>query len=187
MTFQLTTFQGVRPALFNFNTSGRPGGYADFDNYVVEEPRARGIEREIPVGKTIILANGADGSLLAEQTPTNVLVNVPAEASGPIPQNAKFQVIDLGKGRVALKSANTRFVSVAEEAAVLKDLGAKPPGDAESFQWVNLMRGDTMLMSLARHRYLATRPNETGPVTVSATGPSPARKEGECFKWKPVE
>ena len=42
MTFQLRTFQGVRPSLFNFNTSGQPGGYADFDNYTVEEPRAAG-------------------------------------------------------------------------------------------------------------------------------------------------
>jgi beta-xylosidase len=187
MTFQLTTFQGVRPALFNFNTSGEPGGYAEFDNYVVEEPRAKGIEREIPLDKTIILASGADGSLLAAQTPANVLVNVPAEGSGAIPENAKFMVVDLGKGRVALKSANLRFVSVAEEVAVLKDLGGKPPGDAESFQWVNLMRGDTMLMSLVNHRYLSTRPNERGPVTVSATGPSPARTGGECFKWKTVE
>ena len=120
MTFQLTTFQGVRPALFNFNTSGEPGGYADFDNYVVEEPRARGIEREIPVGKTISLTSGADSSLLAAATLSDVLVNVPAEASGAIPQNAKFQVIDLDKGRVALKCANGRFVSAAGEAADLR-------------------------------------------------------------------
>jgi hypothetical protein len=49
------------------------------------------------------------------------------------------------------------------------------------------MRGDTMLMSLVNHRYLATRPNEPGPVTVSATGPRPDRKGGACFKWKAVE
>jgi hypothetical protein len=184
MTFQLTTFQGVRPALFNFNTSNEPGGYADFDNYVVEEPRARGIEREIPMGKTIILTSGADHSFLAAST--NVLVNVPADASGAIPQNAKFQVMDLGKGRVALKAANGRFVSVAQEAALLKDLDGKPPGEAESFQWVNLMRGDTMLMSLVNHRYLAGRPNEPGQVTVSVVGPHPARQGGECFRWKRV-
>ena len=41
MTFQLRTFQGVRPSLFHFNTSGKPGGYVDFDNYTVLEPRAR--------------------------------------------------------------------------------------------------------------------------------------------------
>ena len=49
------------------------------------------------------------------------------------------------------------------------------------------MRGDTMLMSLVNHRYLATKPNNPGPVTVSATGPQPARKDGACFKWKEVE
>ena len=187
MKFQLITFQGVRPALFNFNTSGKPGGYADFDNYLVEEPRARGIEREIPIGKTIILTSGADRSFLAADTQANVLVNIPAQASDPTPQNARFQVIDLGKGRVALKAVNGRFASVAEEAAVLKDLAGKPPDDAESFQWVNLMRGDTMLMGLLNHRYLATNLNEPGPVTVSAPGPDPARKGGACFKWKEVE
>lgn len=187
ITFQLTTFQGVRPALFNFNTSGEPGGYADFDNYVVEEPRARGIEREIPVGKTIILTSGADSSFLAAETLTNLLVNIPAEVSGTTPEKAKFQVIDLGKGRVAFKAANGRFVSFGGEGAVLRDLAGKPPGDSESFQWINLMRGDTMLMSPVNHRYLVTKPNEPGPLTVSGTGPSPARKGGECFKWKTVD
>jgi beta-xylosidase len=187
MTFQLTTFQGVRPALFNFNTTSQPGGYADFDNYTCVEPRARGIEREIPIGKTITLTSGADGSFLAADTQNNTLVNVTAEALGTAPANGKFRIIDLGKGRVALKAANGRFVSAAEEAAVLKDLAGKPPGVAESFQWVNLMRGDTMFMSLTNHRYLATKPNAPGPVTVNTTGPTPARKGGECFKWKAVE
>jgi len=187
MTFQLTTFQGVRPALFNFNTSGQPGGYADFDNYTVEEPRARGIEREIPMGKIITLTSGADGSFLAADTQSNVLVNVAADSADAKTPNVRFQVVDLGKGRVALKVANGRFVSAAEEAVVLKDLAGKNPGDAESFQWINLMRGDTMFMSLVNHRYLNTKPNEPGPVTVTAAGPSPARKGGAEFKWKAVE
>jgi hypothetical protein len=42
-------------------------------------------------------------------------------------------------------------------------------------------------MSLANHRYLAIKPNNEGPVTVTATGPTPARKGGECFKWKAVD
>jgi hypothetical protein len=186
MTFQLTTFQGVRPALFNYNTSGQPGGYADFDNYTAEEPRARGIEREIPVGKTITLTSSADGSFLAADMQSNALVSVAADAA-TIGNNTRFQVIELGKGRVALKTANGRFVSATENGVELKDLAGKNPGDAESFQWVNLMRGDTMLMSLVNHRYLATKPNEPGPVKVTATGPTPARKGGECFKWKAVE
>lgn len=187
MTFQLTTFQGVRPALFNFNTTGQPGGYADFDNYTVDEPRARGIEREIPMGKTIILTSGADGSILAADTLSNVLVNVAADSPDAKTPNVRFLVVDLGQGRVALKVVNARFVSVAETGVTLKGLAGKAPGDAETFQWINLLRGDTMLMSLTNHRYLTTKPNELGPVTATATGPSPARKQGECFKWKIVE
>jgi len=185
MTFQLTTFQGVRPSLFHYNTSGQPGGYVDFDNYLVEEPRARGIEREIPMGKTIVLTSGADGSFLAADTQDNVLVNVAADV---VPQNARFQVIDLGLGRVALKATNGKVVSVAgPESVVLKDLAGDKPGNAESFQWVNLMRGDTMLMSLTNHQYLATKPKSPGAVTANALGASPARKSGAEFKWKTVE
>ena len=186
MTFQLQTFQGVRPALFNYNTSRQPGGYADFDNYTVEEPRARGIEREIPLGKKITLTSGADGSVLAADA-QNKLVNVSADEASSVGRNAQFQVIDLGQGRVALKSSNGRFVSADAENAVLKDLSGTAPGEAESFQWVNLMRGDTMLMSLVNHRYLAAKPDGAGPVTITATGPTAARKGGECFKWKTVD
>lgn len=60
-------------------------------------------------------------------------------------------------------------------------------GPAESFQWINLMRCDTALMSLVNHRYLATKPNEPGQATANATDPSPVRKNGVCFKQKAVE
>jgi len=179
----MQTFQGVRPSLFNFNTTGQPGGYADFDNYSVVEPRARGIEREIPLGKTIILTSGADGSYLWADTKSNTLVN----AAVVMGENARFQVVDLGLGRVAFKASNGRFVSASEDGVTLKDLAGQKPGDAESFQWINLMRGDTAFMSLVNHRYLATKPNEPGPVTATATDVTPARKGGVCFKWKAVE
>jgi len=85
-------------------------------------------------------------------------------------------------------AANGRFVSSAgAEGVVLKDLGASKPGTAESFQWVNLLRGGTMLMSLVDHKYLATKPNAPGAVTAGALGPTAARKGGECFKWKVIE
>jgi xylan 1,4-beta-xylosidase len=186
MTFQLKTFQGVRPALFNFNTSGQPGGYADFDNYTVDQPRARGLERTIPLGKTITLTSGADGSVLAVDAQGASLVSVAADSTNAVASNERFQVTDLGRGRVALKTADGRFASVTEDGVALKDLAGKSIGDAESFQWVNLMRGDTMLMCLANHRYLSAKPNEPGLVTATATGPRPDRKGGACFKWQEV-
>ncbi|HEV2436162.1 MAG TPA: family 43 glycosylhydrolase [Verrucomicrobiae bacterium] len=187
MTFQLITFQGVRPSLFNFNTDGHPGGYADFDNYTVVEPRARGIEREIPVGKTITLTSGADGSYLTADTQSNILVNVAADSTTANPQNIQFQVVDLDLGRVAFKASNGRFVSASEDRVILKDLAGQKPGLAESFQWINLLRGDTAFMSLVDHRYLGSKPDEPGPVTATAAGPTPARKGGVCFRWKEIE
>ena len=173
----------MRPSLFNFNTSGKPGGYADFDNYTVVEPRARGIEREIPIGKTIVLTSGADGSTLAADTQNNVLIDA-ASVTG---ENARFQVVDVGLGRVALKASNGKYVSVAgPESVVLKDLDGKP-SDAQTFQWVNLLRADAMLMSLTNHQYLATKPRTPGNVTANALGASAARKSGAEFKWQEVK
>jgi beta-xylosidase len=180
-TFQLTTFQGVRPGLFSYNAAGQPGGYADFDNFTVDEPRARGIEREVPAGKTIVLTSGADGSFLAADNGKLVTV----AAGGAAPANVKFQVVDVGLGRVALKAADGKVVSVAApDSVVLKDLAGGKPGDAESFQWVNLLRGDTMLMVQTNHQYLATKPNSPGPVTANGLGATAARKSGAEFKWK---
>jgi beta-xylosidase len=182
MTFQLTTFQGVRPGLFHYNTSGQAGGYVDFDNYRAEEPRAGGVERSIPVGQTVVFTSGADGTVLLADGEHHVLVNGAAESAA-----ARFAVVDVGLGRVALKAGNGQFVSVEKEGAVLKDLGDARPGDAETFQWVNLMRGDMMLMSLSNHRYLGTKPEAPGAVTAMAAGPSAARKSGAEFKWKVAE
>jgi beta-xylosidase len=186
MAFQLITFQGVRLSLFNYNTTGKPGGYADFDNFKVHEPRASGVERMVPYGRIITLTSIADGTLLAVDTQSMSLVNVPASSTNATGQGIRFKVLDWGMGRVALKTANGQFVSAAEDGVVVKEI-AKAGGNAETFLWVNLMRGDTMLMSLVTHRYLATKPNSPGPVTVSATGPRPDRKDGACFKWEAVE
>jgi hypothetical protein len=138
------------------------------------------------VGKTIILTSGADGSFLAASTQDVTLVNIPSDSPIASTPNVRFQVVDLGKGRVALRASNGRCVSVGTDGVVLKDLAGAAPGDAESFQWVNLMRGDMMLMSLTNHRYLATKPNNPGPVTDSAAGPRPDRKGGACFTWREV-
>ena len=37
LSYQLITFQGSRHALFAFNVKGKNGGYAEFDNFTVEE------------------------------------------------------------------------------------------------------------------------------------------------------
>lgn len=188
-TFQLTTFQGVRPALFHYNASERPGGYVDFDHYTVEEPRARGREREIPLGKTIVLSAGANGDFLVADLGKDLVTSTRSLDDRAVMREraAHFQVIDVGLGRVALRAANGKFLTVEAAGTALKALGAAKPGPAETFQWVNLMRDDAMLMSLVNHRYLAVPVKEPGLVTATALGPSPARKSGAEFKWRTVE
>ena len=100
-------------------------------------------------------------AFLAADIANNALVNVAADR-GRGPANAKFQVIDLGKGRVALKAANGRFVSAAGEAAVLKDLAGRNPGDAEIVPMgqPDARRHDADVAD--ESSYLATKPNSLG-------------------------
>ncbi len=176
MVFQLKTFQGVRYSLFHYNVAGILGGYADFDRFTVDEPFPRGLMRPIPFGKTITLAiNGRDAALGIKD---GKLTYVPGDDA-----NAPFKVIDRGLGRVALQSGNG-FVSITgpEGPVTLK---AGEPGDAETFQWMENVYGDLILMSLLTHRYLRVAP-DSGVITVDHPGPLPDRKDGSCFTWQTV-
>ena len=84
------------------------------------------------------------------------------------------------------QTASGAYVSVAGtgRAGDVKLVKTKP-GDAETFQWVDLQRGDTMLLSLATHRYIVAPP-VSGPVAADHAGPAPDRKDGSCFEWRIV-
>jgi beta-xylosidase len=174
LPFQLKTFQGVRYALFHYNVSGSPGGQADFDSFTVEEPRPRGLTKAIPYGQRIAFEDIGSGSALA-------LVDGRLQTASGSPSALK--VVDRGKGRIALQTASGQYLSVGDggvRAASVK------PGEAETFQWVDLQRGDTLLLSLATHRYIVA-PKVPGPVAADHPGPAPDRKDGSCFRWKVVK
>jgi hypothetical protein len=59
------------------------------------------------------------------------------------------------------------------------------PGDAETFQWVDLHRGETLLLSLATHRYIVAL-KDSGAVAADHSGPAPDRRDGSCFTWKAI-
>ena len=180
MVFQLTTFQGVRYALFNYNTGGNPGGQADFNFFHVDEPRPRGLTKPIPVGKSIVVTDLGTGNALA---PVDGKLQVVDGAKG-----IAFQVVDRGRGRISLQTKDGKYVSVGgtgkAEEVVLKAVAK--PGDAETFQWVDLQRGDTLFLSLATHRYILA-PKTAGAVSADHPGPAADRKDGSCFSWKAVQ
>lgn len=165
MVFQLVTFQGVRYALFHYNTAGAPGGYADFDAITVREPAPRGLTQPIPVERTITLATAVK--------------NVPLA----IGRDAAFRVVDRGLGRVALRG-HAGFVSVAPNGETsLASAGQGHLGAAQTFQWVETLYGDVALMSLATHRYLRLDAT-TGALSADHPGPEPGRDDGAQFRWR---
>ena len=97
LSYQLITFQGSRHALFAFNTRGQRGGYAEFDNFTVEEPCADR-SQNIPYGKTFRIINKATGRP-ALATPHGVLYDTDSHNPG---NQTQFRIIDRGQGRVAL-------------------------------------------------------------------------------------
>jgi hypothetical protein len=165
MAFQLKTFQGVRFALFHYNTTGVRGGVADFDLMRVDEPNPRGLMQPIPLGRTIALrAAGRD---------------TPFAVDG----GRRFTVVDRGLGRVALR-AGTRFLSVTPRTDSTSTLAlrAGPPGDGETFQWMETLYGDLMLMSLTTHRYLRVEPD--GRVSSDSRGAEPDPSDGTALRWR---
>ncbi len=190
MVFQLRTFQGVRYALFSYNTEGAAGGYADFNRFEVTEPRPRGLTRPIPAGQTIRLTSLADST---------VLVNWrgylrPMPRSSPLAQGpaAHFRVVDRGQGRVALESAggeeSTGGLVTVENMGGMAEVRIRPGGPAEAttFQWQDMLRGDLMLMSLANHRYLLAQPRARSLCAADAPGATADRLNGTCFNWEVV-
>ena len=179
MAFQLTTFQGVRYALFNYNTGGAPGGQADFNFFTVDEPRPRGLTKPIPVSKFITITDLANGNALA-------VVDGKVQSVSGAGKGTAFRVVDRGKGRIALRTKDGKYVSVGGEGKTGEvTVKSVKPGDAETFQWVDLQRGDTLFLSLATHRYIVA-PKDSGAVAANHPGPAPDRKDGSCFAWKSV-
>jgi hypothetical protein len=183
MVFQLRTFQGVRYSLFNYNTLNTAGGWADFNSFIVDEPRAHGLTKPIPYGKLIELTSLADNT---------VLVNWkgfvrPVGAAGKLAQGNRrlFRVVDRGNGRIALQSeADKGWVTVKGMGAMAEvRIEKEEQGEASRFQWQDMLRGDLMLMSLHTHRYLFADPQAGNLCSADAPGTRPDRKDGACFAW----
>lgn len=179
MVFQLKTFQGVRFALFHYNTGAKAGGQADFNDFAVSEPRPRGLTKPIPISNLITLTDLANGNVLA-------LADGKLQSVADAQRAAALRVVDRGQGRIALQTRGGQYISVHGTGKTGEvTVKAGKPGDAETFQWVDLQRGETLLLSLATHRYL-TAPSAGGAVSADHPGPEPGRRDGSCFTWKAV-
>lgn len=96
MVFQLRTFQGIRYALFSYNTLGGDGGYADFNNFIVNEPRPKGLTQPIPYDQVVTLTSMADSTVLVNWK--HFVRPVDKNNSLAKATAAQFRVLDRGNG-----------------------------------------------------------------------------------------
>ena len=178
LSYQLISFQGSRHALFAFNHKGRNGGYAEFDNFIVEEPLADR-SHNIPYGKSIRIIN------LATKKPMKALTHgllYDTDAKDNTPQT-RFRVIDRGQGKVILQCEDGRYIfcagfGIAGDVRLTTD-----ESRAEVFLWQDYLNHEFMLMSMRNHRYIGKSPTTGSPYSMDFTGSDPARRNGAVFRW----
>jgi len=178
LSYQLITFQGSRHALFAFNKNGHNGGYAEFDNFTVEEPMADR-SKNIPYGKTIRIINKATGRP-AIALKHGVLYDTHV---GDKSQLTQFRVIG-SNGTVMLQCADGRYVKVFGDGLPGDVRFTTDPMEAEQFLWQDYLDHDFMLLSLKNHRYLGKSPTTGSPYSMDFAGPDPARRNGSVLRWE---
>ena len=179
LSYQLITFQGSRHTLFAFNHRGKNGGYAEFDNFTVEEPQADR-SQNIPLGKTVRIINLATGKPMVAMSHGLLYDTDGSDHS----QQTRFKVIDKGQGKVILQCEDGRYIFTA---------GYGIPGDvrlttdaskAEVFMWQDYLNHEFMLMSMRTHRYIGKSPTTGSPYSMDFPGADPARRNGAVFRWE---
>ena len=176
LTYQLISFQGSRHALFAFNHKGLKGGYAEFDNFTVVEPKADR-SKNIPYGKTIRIINKATNRP-AIALKHGVLYDTHGGDKSTLTQ---FRVIDRQSGRVALQCVDGRYIKVYGDGLPGDVRFTTDPKEAEEFLWQDYLDHDFMLLSLKNHRYLGKSPTTGSPYSMDFAGPDPDRRNGAVF------
>ena len=182
LSYQLITFQGSRHALFAFNIKGKNGGYAEFDNFPVDEPMADR-SKNIPLGKTFRIINKATNRP-AICLPHGLLYDTHANDKN---ERTQFQLVDRGNGMVALKCFDGQYIKVYGEGIPGDVRFTNDANEAEVFLWQDYLNQDFMLYSVRNHRYIGKSPTTGSPYSMDFDGPDPARRNGSVLRWEEVK
>ena len=181
--YQLKTFQGVRVALYAFNKKDVNGGVADFDDFKVEEPMADRTAN-LPIGKTVRFFNLADGSLM--DATRHGLMHSSGNRKN-MSNGVKFVVENRGQGKIALKTADGRYVYIAG-AGLSGDVRlTSDASKAEEFVWQDMLYNHCMLLSLKTQRYVGKHTLDGSPYSADFQGADAGMKNGCAFAWEIVE
>lgn len=179
--YQLITFQGSRMSLFAFNKNGTNGGYAEFDNFQVEEQMADR-SGNIPFGKTIRLIN------LFDNRPMKATKHGQLQDSNEDDKSTAthFKVINKGNGQVLLQTMDGRYITVSGIGMTCDLRTTKDINKAERFMWQDMLRNECMLLSMSNHLYVGKDPLNGNPYSCDFKGADPARRNGAVLRWEEV-
>lgn len=184
--YQMHTFQGVRYALFAYNMNGKQGGYADFDNFKMDEPLADR-SANLPVGKVITLTNLANGDHLWAN-PHGMLCGVNKGNENFDGLACQFKVHDRGQGRVALEAMDGSGFLTITGLGLSGDVRLmKEESEGSLFMWQDMFWNHCMLLSLRTHRFVGTNTLTGEPYAADWEGARPDRKDGTVFQWSVVK
>lgn len=179
LSYQLISFQGSRHALFAFNKNGKNGGYAEFDNFTVEEPMADR-SQNIPYNKTFRIINLATGKP-AIALEHGVLYDTDKADKSKL---TRFRIIDKGQGKVILQCEDGRYVFCAGYGIAGDVRLTTDESKAEVFLWQDYLNHEFMLMSMRTHKYIGKSPTTGSPYSMDFPGADPARRNGAVFRWE---
>ena len=182
LSYQLITFQGSRHALFAFNIKGKNGGYAEFDNFTVDEPMADR-SKNIPFGKIFRIINKATNRP-AICLPHGLLYDTHANDKN---ERTQFQLVDRGNGMVAIKCFDGQYIKVYGEGIPGDVRFTNDAKEAEVFLWQDYLNQDFMLYSVRNHRYIGKSPTTGSPYSMDFDGPDPARRNGSVLRWEEIK
>ena len=184
--YQTKTFQGARYALFAFNQKERMGGYAEFDDFRVEEPLADR-SRNIPLGKVGSFLNLSNHQRM-QAHPRKMVYSVWKGGKEYNTTDCQFRVLDRGNGKVVLEAMNgTGYVTVTG-LGLSGDLRLSPKETEDClFMWQDMLHGQCMLMSLKTNRYVGLDPASGELYAADWAGTSASRLSGTVFQWEEAE
>ena len=184
LSYQLISFQGSRHALFAFNHKGKQGGYAEFDNFTVVEPKADR-SGNIPYGKSFRIINLATGRpAIALEHGLLHDASLSSHLSPLTAKQTRFRIIDKGQGQVILQCEDGRYVFCAGYGLAGDVRLTTDASKAEVFMWQDYLDHEFMLMSMRTHRYVGKSPTTGSPYSMDFTGADPARRNGAVFRWE---
>jgi beta-xylosidase len=179
LSYQLISFQGSRHALFIFNHKGAKGGYAEFDNFTVEEPMADR-SSNIPYGKSFRIINLATGKP-AIALEHGLLYDTDVKDHSKL---TRFRIIDKGQGKVILRCEDGRYVFCAGYGIAGDVRLTADESKAEVFLWQDYLNHEFMLMSMRTHKYIGKSPTTGSPYSMDFVGADPARRNGAVLRWE---